>query len=58
MPAYVIFGDRTLRELARLRPIDLPALALVHGVGEKKLADLGPVFIEAIAAWLMRCETG
>jgi ATP-dependent DNA helicase RecQ len=51
VPAYVIFSDRTLRSMARERPADLEALASVHGVGRKKLDDLGPRFVEAIAAY-------
>ena len=51
VPAYVIFGDATLRELARLRPASLEAMADVRGVGSKKLADLGPVFLEAIGSY-------
>jgi ATP-dependent DNA helicase RecQ len=41
VPAYVVFSDATLRELARRRPADLDALAGVRGVGPRKLADLG-----------------
>jgi ATP-dependent DNA helicase RecQ len=50
VPAYVIFSDATLRELARARPASLEAMGAVHGVGQKKLADFGPVFVRAIAA--------
>jgi len=53
VPAYVIFGDRTLRELSAVRPTGIRRLMDIHGVGEKKLVDPGPVFLEAIAAW---CE--
>jgi ATP-dependent DNA helicase RecQ len=53
VPAYVIFGDRTLRELAAVRPTGLRRLADIHGVGEKKLADPGPRFLEAIEVY---CE--
>ncbi len=52
VPAYVIFGDATLRELARHRPTALPAMAGLRGVGEKKLSDLGPVFTDAIRSYL------
>jgi len=52
VPAYVIFDDRTLRALARDRPTTLPAMSAVRGVGEKKLADLGPTFVEAIARYV------
>ncbi len=51
VPAFVIFGDSTLRELARLRPGSLSAFAMVRGVGERKLADLGARFVAEIAAF-------
>jgi ATP-dependent DNA helicase RecQ len=51
VPAYVIFGDATLRELARCQPTTLAELAGVRGVGQKKLVDLGPAFLAAIRAW-------
>jgi ATP-dependent DNA helicase RecQ len=49
VPPYVIFDDATLREFARVRPTTLEMIAGIRGVGEKKLADLGPVFLSAIA---------
>ncbi len=48
VPAYVIFGDATLRELARLKPTTLEDFAGVRGVGEKKLQDLGGGFVAHI----------
>ncbi len=41
VPAYVIFHDATLREIARAMPMSLDALRLVSGVGEKKLDSYG-----------------
>jgi len=41
VPPYVIFSDATLRDLTRVRPGSMPALLNVHGIGERKLADLG-----------------
>ena len=41
VPPYIILGDRSLREVARLRPKSLAQLRDVYGIGEKKLADLG-----------------
>jgi ATP-dependent DNA helicase RecQ len=52
--AFMIFPDRTLIEMARLRPIDLHALRFVQGVGERKLAAYGGVFVKAIAEFLER----
>ncbi len=51
VPAYVLFNDSTLRDLARLRPSTPSALLSVRGVGEKKLADLGQRFIEEIVTY-------
>jgi ATP-dependent DNA helicase RecQ len=48
VPPYVIFHDTTLRDMARLRPATLEALRHVYGVGEKKAADLGEVFLAVI----------
>lgn len=51
VPAYVLFNDATLRDMARLRPSSLSALLGVRGVGEKKLADVGQRFIEEIVTY-------
>ncbi|MFZ2491805.1 MAG: DNA helicase RecQ [Thermoanaerobaculia bacterium] len=48
VPPYVIFGDRTLREIARLRPQSLAELRDVYGIGDRKLADLGETVLAAI----------
>jgi ATP-dependent DNA helicase RecQ len=51
VPAYVLFSDATLRDMARLRPGSPDALLGIRGVGERKLADLGPRFLEVIATY-------
>jgi ATP-dependent DNA helicase RecQ len=48
VPAFVIFGDASLRDMARRRPSTLAAFRGISGVGEKKLADLGEAFVNAI----------
>jgi len=45
LPAYVIFHDNTLREIARAGPVTLDDLRLVSGVGEKKLESYGAQII-------------
>ena len=50
VPAYVIFSDRTLIDMAERRPRDLNAFAQVHGVGAAKLKDFGTMFLDAIKA--------
>jgi len=51
VPPFVIFGDMTLRELARVRPVTPEAFLSVKGVGERKQADLGERFVGLIAAY-------
>jgi ATP-dependent DNA helicase RecQ len=48
VPAYVIFPDRTLMELASARPQSLAEMGDIHGVGAVKLEKYGGEFIEAI----------
>jgi ATP-dependent DNA helicase RecQ len=51
VPAYVIFDDKTLRELARIRPTTTQTLRGVRGVGEKKRDSLGPTFLAEIESY-------
>jgi ATP-dependent DNA helicase RecQ len=48
VPAYVIFTDRTLIEMAERRPATLDQMARISGVGAKKLESFGRAFIEVI----------
>lgn len=48
VPPYVIFHDRTLRELARLKPVTPTQLHAVYGIGERKARELGPRFLDLI----------
>ena len=48
VPAYVIFPDRTLLEIAAAQPHDLDALGALHGVGAKKLTQYGEAFLDLI----------
>ncbi|WP_329096870.1 DNA helicase RecQ [Actinomadura citrea] len=50
VPAYVIFHDATLREIATALPTSLAALGRVNGVGENKLAKYGDQVLEALAS--------
>jgi ATP-dependent DNA helicase RecQ len=45
VPAYVIFHDRTLAEIAALRPQDQEALAAIPGMGAKKLERYGAALL-------------
>ena len=50
VPAYVIFTDRTLHEIAAARPRTLDELAQVHGVGQAKLEKYGDMVLEMVEA--------
>ncbi|NUR52495.1 MAG: DNA helicase RecQ [Hamadaea sp.] len=49
VPAYVIFHDATLRQIATEAPASLAALGTVSGVGENKLAKYGDQILAALA---------
>ncbi|SLN75915.1 DNA helicase RecQ [Roseisalinus antarcticus] len=49
VPAYVIFNDKTLIEMAETRPQSLDEMARVGGVGAKKLDSYGRTFLEVVA---------
>ena len=49
VPAYVIFPDRTLQEMAERRPQTLDEMARISGVGAKKLDSYGDAFLSVIA---------
>jgi ATP-dependent DNA helicase RecQ len=50
VPAYVIFHDATLREIATRRPMTLVELGRISGVGEAKLARHGQAVLDTLTA--------
>ena len=52
VPAYVIFSDVALREMARQNPITPAQFRRIPGVGEQKLKDFAKPFLAAIAEYL------
>ncbi len=48
VPAYIIFTDRSLIEMAETRPTTLDQMARIGGVGAKKLESYGAAFVEVI----------
>jgi ATP-dependent DNA helicase RecQ len=54
LPAYIVFSDKSLRAMARARPVDSAGLLRCPGVGEAKLAAYGEVFLRAIREFLTR----
>jgi len=60
LPAYVVFHDATLAEMARAQPGDLGALAQISGVGAKKLEAYGRALLSLLHPDREQChaETG
>jgi ATP-dependent DNA helicase RecQ len=52
VPAYIVFSDVSLRQMARYYPTTETEFTRISGVGEKKLADFGSAFIQLIVAHL------
>ncbi|MEK6375110.1 MAG: DNA helicase RecQ [Acidobacteriota bacterium] len=50
VPPYVIFSDRTLREVARARPETLHALRGIYGIGDAKLDAFGRAVLEVVSS--------
>ena len=50
VPPYVIFGDRTLREVARVQPGTLTELREIYGIGDAKLEAFGSALIEIVTS--------
>jgi ATP-dependent DNA helicase RecQ len=52
VPAYIVFSDVSLRQMARNYPQTESDFARISGVGEKKLREFGKIFLGEIAAYL------
>ena len=52
VPAYVVFSDRTLAELATHRPTTARAMREIHGIGDAKLERYGTAFLGVVQAHL------
>ena len=52
VPAYIVFGDTTLRAMARHYPASLAEMEGIPGLGEKKRAEFGEIFANEIADYL------
>lgn len=48
MPPYVIFHDSTLQEMCQTRPMDMPAMQRISGIGAQKLDRYGEAFLKVI----------
>jgi ATP-dependent DNA helicase RecQ len=56
VPAYIIFSDATLREMARFCPQNKNEFAQIGGVGQQKLKELAEPFLAEIAGYLRTNE--
>ncbi|HEY5344739.1 MAG TPA: RecQ family ATP-dependent DNA helicase [Verrucomicrobiae bacterium] len=52
VPAYIIFSDVALRQMARNYPASESDFTRISGVGEKKLREFGEIFLREITAHL------
>ena len=51
MPAYLILGDATLRELARVRPPTQAGLRRIRGIGDQKAVEWGEQLVQLIGSY-------
>ncbi|NNG01267.1 MAG: DNA helicase RecQ [Desulfobacteraceae bacterium] len=51
LPAYIIFHDKSLRDMADKRPRNLSDFLFIHGVGAQKAETYGQRFLDAIHEW-------
>ncbi len=58
VPAYLVFGEKTLRELARIKPSSPHELLGVHGIGQRKLDEYGGIIIDHIWAFTSGSASG
>ena len=56
LPPYIIFHDKTLRDMCRLLPTEVSELSAIQGVGQAKLEKYGARFIQAIQEYLFRTK--
>lgn len=50
-PPYIVFSDKTLRDMAAIRPVTNAQFLAVNGVGDSKLKQYGTRFMQEIAAF-------
>ncbi|MBR1786892.1 MAG: HRDC domain-containing protein [Paludibacteraceae bacterium] len=57
VPAYIVFSDKTLHELATYKPTTLSTFEQVNGVGKKKIESYGERFVMSICEYLNKSYT-
>ena len=58
VPAFIIFGDRSLRDMAATKPVTKEAFAAVYGVGDQKLRAYAEAFIGVIKRYFEERREG
>ena len=58
MPAYIIFGDAVLRDMARRRPSTLEHFLRVRGVGQQKCQNYGSIFLDTLQKYCQSHSLG
>jgi ATP-dependent DNA helicase RecQ len=48
VPPYIVFGDKSLRDMAEKKPTTDASFLEINGVGDKKLKKFGEIFMNAI----------
>ncbi|HTL47173.1 MAG TPA: DNA helicase RecQ [Verrucomicrobiae bacterium] len=54
VPAYIVFGDKTLKDLALRKPVTLDEFAGIFGVGASKQKEYGETFIACIKEYVQK----
>ena len=54
VPAYIIFADSALKDMCRIKPVDIPHFLAVSGVGKVKAEKYGSEFCSFIADYLSK----
>ena len=54
VPPYVVFGDASLKDMVKKRPVTIDQFGRVKGVGANKLSEYGEAFVRRIAAFCER----
>ena len=58
VPAYIIFGDKSLKNMAASKPVTLEDFAKMYGVGDRKLKAHAGVFMKIITDYLLQMNRG
>ena len=54
-PAYVVFKDKSLKQIATMKPKDKTELIRVEGIGKQKLEDYGKSILDIVNEWNLTC---